>query len=265
MVSWHEFESSCSIYLKKTFGRYATFECMGGSDSTISDIKVCTNHGKQFYIEAKKSPAQCGQFVLLPDISTKKFRYSTSNTTKINIFSETIIAHMNKFFTEYKEAGTKGKDIKFENGNNIFTSWIIQHYREKNVKFIITNNNILLPIEDLANYFDITATYRIKRSGSANVSRTNGDVVQNYLAANYNITKSFFEDKKLFVTSQDELDNERFIIDDTEYMISKRKSQYEIRKLSNTFNANVIFSITFVPGQQGLNNAEFISILKQIY
>jgi len=35
-------------------------------------------------------------------------------------------------------------------------------------------------------------------------------------------------------------------------MISKRNDEFEIRKLSNTFNANVIFSIEINP-QSGIN------------
>lgn len=51
------------------------------------------------------------------------------------------------------------------------------------------------------------------------------------------------DDSKLFVTSTRYIHNTRFIINGTEYMFSERGSEYEIRKLSNTFNANVIFSI----------------------
>ena len=143
MTNWQEFEHGCSVYLNSKFGRFATFNAEGGSDSTISDIKACTSDGKSFYIEAKKSPAQCGQFVLLPDVSTKTFKYSASNATPQNAFSSAIIAHMEKSFDEYKDAGTKGKSINIENGNKIFTSWIIQYYQTKGVKFIITNNNFI--------------------------------------------------------------------------------------------------------------------------
>lgn len=47
--------------------------------------------------------------------------------------------------------------------------------------------------------------------------------------------------KTIFVIA--DLRNSRFAICGTEYMISQRNEGYEVRKLSNTFNANVIFSI----------------------
>ena len=67
---------------------------------------------------------------------------------------------------------------------------------------------------------------------------------------------------KLFVTSSLDLHNERFIYGDYEYMISDRGSSYEVRKLSNTYNANVIFSIDLKGDRAGMSNDEFIAFLK---
>lgn len=47
-----------------------------------------------------------------------------------------------------------------------------------------------------------------------------------------------------------------------EYMFSQRGSEYEIRKLSNTFNANVIFSIDLKPTINGANENRFIAYLR---
>ena len=63
--------------------------------------------------------------------------------------------------------------------------------------------------------------------------------------------------------SQENLHNERFIIGKNEYMISKRENNYEIRKLSNTSNANVIFSIELKSNKSGLSVSDFIFILIQ--
>lgn len=70
MAICENFEIECKNYLNKRFGAYARFIHQGGSDSTIPDILVKTNSGKEFYIDAKHCLAQCGQFVLLPDIKT---------------------------------------------------------------------------------------------------------------------------------------------------------------------------------------------------
>ena len=115
MSTWEQFEIDCTRFLMEQFCEYATFIHQGGSDSTVPDIKVTTKKNKQFYIEAKHSPAQCGQFVLLPNVETRKFEYSRLNSTEINEFSKVIINHMNNNFEEFKEAGTAGKNIEFDN------------------------------------------------------------------------------------------------------------------------------------------------------
>ena len=131
MAIWENFENESAEYLRRTFGAYAQFDCKGGSDSTISDIEVLTRSGKHFYIEAKHCPAQCGQFVLLPNVGTRTFEYSRLNATRINAYSAAIMEHMNRYFDEYKEAGTAGRDVDIENGPAIFASWIVQAYKDK--------------------------------------------------------------------------------------------------------------------------------------
>ena len=76
MNTWKQFEIDCTNFLTKHFGEYASFTLEGGSDSTVPDIQVKTKKNKQFYIEAKHSPAQCGQFVLFPNLKINKFEYS---------------------------------------------------------------------------------------------------------------------------------------------------------------------------------------------
>ena len=198
----------------------------------------------------------------MPNVGTRTFEYSRLNATRINAYSAAIMEHMNRYFDEYKEAGTAGRDVDIENGPAIFASWIVQAYKDKGAKFIITNNNIILPVEDFARYFYVTAKYRIKRSGSNSVGKGRIRVVSDYLRANYPVTSLTANEDKLFITSNRYLHDQRFVIDGTEYMISQRDQQYEIRRLSNTFNANVIFSIDLKPGVRGLSNSDFISLLR---
>ena len=164
MTNWKEFEEQCTNYLNQEFCDFATFIPMGSSDSTVSDILVKTNTNKTFYIEVKHSPAQCGQFVLLPDIKTQKFVYSSDNKNENNQFAKQIITFMNKDFNVFKEAGTAGKEISFNNCKNIFSDWIKLIYTKKNVKFFISNNYNIIPVQDFNDFFNISATYRVKRS-----------------------------------------------------------------------------------------------------
>ena len=261
MSNWSDFEQSCAEYLNLTFGKYAVFETNGGSNSTVSDIKAVTKKGKHFYIEAKYCPAQCGQFVLFPDEDTKSFKYSNNNVSPINSYSRAIISHMDNYFEQFREAGTAGKEIIFENSTAVFAAWIIQAYKNKNVSFVITNDNIILPVDDFGNFFNITATYRVKKSGSAKVGNRSIDTVEKFLRTNYHISKFFSKEGKLFISSKRNLHGECFAIGKIEYMFSKRDSKYEIRRLSQTRNANVIFSIDLKKEVSGLSNQKFISFL----
>lgn len=262
MTIWEDFEIECTKFLNDQFGEYARFYHQGGSDSTIPDIKVETNTNKMFFIEAKYSPAQCGQFVLFPNLSTQKFDYSTKNITDNNIFSQRIIDFMNNDFDSFKDAGTAGKTITFNGCENVFYNWIITTYQAKGVKFFITNEFKILPIERLNDYFEITAKYRVKRSGSGRVGNKNFAIVKEFILDKFSVNNILNNNGKMTFVSPSQLHNIKFIIEGTEYMISKRNAEYEVRKLSNTFNANVIFSIRLKNDNKGISIEDFIFILE---
>ncbi|MBQ9845298.1 MAG: hypothetical protein IJO54_04365 [Oscillospiraceae bacterium] len=262
MAQWLKFEEDCTNYLNKKFGDRAVFFHFGGEDSTISDIQVTTNAGRKFYIDAKLTPAQCGQFVLIPNVANRCFVFSDKNKTNLTPQVQAIVKHMNADFEAYKEAGTSGKEIELNDGGKTFCEWIVSTYVQKGAEFIITNNYTILPIRDFAKYFDVTATYRVKRSGSSSVGKGNLPyVTQHIRKAEYPVSKFLAEGSKLFVYSSANLHNKRFVLGEYEYMFSQRGDRFEIRKLSNTFNANVIFSI-FNKNQNGLTDTEFITELK---
>ena len=262
MSKWLDFELECTDYLNKKFGKYATFEHLGGSDSTITDIKVSTKNGDIFYIDAKHSPAQSGQFVLFPDFETHQFKYSSKNITAINEFSQKIIDIMNKDFDSFSKASTAGNSLVFEGYENIFSNWIINTYKNKNVRYIITNNFILLPIDQLKDYFDITAKYRVKKSGSSSVSKKNFECVETFIKDNYPVDNIIFKSNKMYAISSAELHKTTFKLNNTDYMFSKCDNDYEIKRLSNTRNANVIFSIKLKKVKIGISELDFISQLK---
>lgn len=263
MTTWEDFEIKCTNYLNQHFGKYAKFTHQGGADSTKPDILVTTNSGKTFYIEAKHIPAQCGQFVLLPNIVTRTFDYSSKNVNQINEYAKKIMQYMDLSFDEYRDAGTTGKDIDMPNGFDIFANWIVKIYKDKGVKFFITNDYTIIPIENFSNHFNISAKYRIKRSGSGDVGKSNLNLVTDYiLSKNYGVSNYHSDNAKLFVESNKPLHNQRFVLQDYEYMFSLRNSEYEIRKLSNTYNANVIFSIEYNGCPSTTGNEELLSQLK---
>lgn len=262
MEKWEKFEVDCTKYLCNKFSKYATFIHKGGADSTIPDIFVESNdHQKSFYIEAKHTPAQCGQFVLMPDMQTRSFTFSHLNSSESNQYSDEIVQHMNASFDEFLNAGTAGKEIILNNGQETFCSWIAETYHNKGVKYFITNDYVLLPIEKFNDFFTATATYRIKRSGSSSAGSKRFTDIINYLASKncYGNISFMKQDEKLFVKSNKALHDIRFNIGNYEFMFSKRDYNYEIRKLSNTYNANVIFSISIKPNVVGISDNDFIS------
>ena len=259
--NWSDFEIECTEYLEKRFHKYAEFIHQGGSNSRVSDILVETKTGKNFFIEVKMPSAQCGQFVLLPNLEDKEFIYSERNENPINEYSKKIIEYMNKNFDTYVASGTRGTEINFENSEKIFESWIKKAYSDKRVKYFITQDKLLINIEDFGENFNISAVYRVKRSGSSRVSMSKESKILNYLSNSQNIfEKIYSEDGKLFVKTEKDIDKVKFMYEDSEYMFSKRQDTYEVRKLSKTHNANVIFSIQLKEEASG-NIEEFIKDL----
>lgn len=263
MTKWEEFEIECTNYLNRKFSAYATFKHMGGADSTTPDILVRTKHGRQFFIDAKHCPAQCGQFVLLPNTATSTFDYSSENDTQINDYTLLIMNHMNNSFEYYCNAGTAGKDINMSNGEVVFSNWVIEAYRLKGAFYFITNDFTLLPIERFKSFFNIKAKYRIKKSGSSSVGKKRAPSVVKYITNNYTISDTFIDEGHLYAYSPKNLDQQRFILDSKEFMFSLRDKEYEIRKLANTYNANVIFSITRKGNVPGMSDLDFISVLRR--
>jgi len=175
---------------------------------------------------------------------------------------------MNSNFDEFVEAGTKGKQIIMDDPKDeTFANWIIDYYKNKGVKFLISEFNgfILIPINNFADYFHITAKYRLKRSGSSRPSKASFLEIKNKLQEEF--AEVYFKeiDDKLFIISDNNLSKHRFILNNQEYMLSKKgdHNYYEIRKLSNTFNSNVIFSLKLNDKVHGLTSQEFIEQLKK--
>lgn len=248
--------------MREKYGEYADFEGKGKSDSSVSDIEVVCKNKKRFFIEAKCCPAQCGQFVLFPNYQEKTFEYSKRNMLPINDMSDEIIKYMNENFDAFRSPGTKGETINLPNGEYLFAKWIIESYKAKHVRFVITNDNLIFKIEDIANAFSIDAKYRVKKSGSGTVAKKDVEDVSRYLKSNYPSSEVSLEGKKLFLNSNDRVSDEKFKFNDKEYIIAERgENRYEIRKLSGTYNANVIFSVRLKGDGCKISDEEFISML----
>ena len=258
-----QFELRCYEYLKKFYKTKETdFHHEGGMDSTKSDIAAIKNARIEFYIEAKDASAQSGQFVLLPDEEREVFVLSPRNHSKPNEMTDIIIDYMNSDFQRFNNAGTAGQSLDIDTG--VFADWIIEHYKDKNVKYVIScdRDYVIFPIRKFEQYFDIIASNRIKKSGSGEPAKRDIPAVKQMIKAYYATARFSQEEKKLFVDISERIHKDRFILGDYTYYLSEQNSgDYEVRRLSNTYNMNVIFSIELIKAQDENDLEEFESDL----
>ena len=261
--NWEIHEKECYQYLRNTFGQDAEFIHHGGSDSTISDIQVRTKNGQSFWIECKSPQAQSGQFVAIP--KDGRFYFSERNKSLPNEISEFIINIMNRDFYKYSNAGTAG--IGLDINSDIFAYWIKNMYKNKGVKYFITHSTtgkyVILPLDDISRYYSIGATFRAKKSGSSNVAKSSQEMVAQRIVASLNVSASQIEyGVKMRVDSPLIADKQKIEINGYVYMFSKTPDGcFIIRRLSNTNNLNVIFSVS-LKNESGLSEDSFRSILK---
>lgn len=265
MSNWEVFEQNSCAYLNKYYANEnVIFKKVGGSDATLSDIEVIKDGKTLFFIEAKMSGAQCGQFVLLDN--NEEFVYSTGNKSLENEYSIIITKYINENYANFKSVSTSPIPIMI--GQNILTNWVINHYLSKSVKFIITgydrNNFIILPLDKLNNYFDITANFRVKRSGSRKLPLKYVNNAQAIINKEYKAGTIYYLDKKAFIKIYDKIPDKISLLGEsyTYYLVHEEYDIYQIRILSNTANANVIFSCKLKQNQNREDLSKFENAIK---
>lgn len=258
-MSWHEFEDSCFEFLKSTYGTSnRVFEKLGESDSTISDIKVTLENHDSFFIESKFAEAQAGQFVLIPDDDLRKFTFSTRNKSLMTSATRSIIDSMNENY-EYFSDNTGVKKISLP--ETLLAQWIKEYYITKKVEFVISGNKefVILPLEKLEQYFAVTAVYRVKKSGSRSATKSDLTLMAQFIKSMYDCEAVVSEDEILCSLN---FESKKYIKipDETRYLLVKSTSNphaYTLRRLSNTANSNVIFSLKLKSGQDPLDLVKF--------
>lgn len=265
MYPGEEFEIRCYEYLKRMYStQNVDFKREGGMDSTISDIAVIKDGRTAYYIEAKDSKAQSGQFVLIPNSEKEKFVFSTKNKSEENEMTDIIIDYMNNDFSRFNTAGTSGEKIDID--SSIFSDWIIRHYKEKGVKYIISKKKefVICPIDRFSAYFDIIAKFRIKKSGSTSPSPKDYQMIKDAIMPYYSDASFITNDGKFFATIEKSITKDHFVLGKYTYLLAKRNPDfYEIRRLSNTYNMNVIFSICIKSEQEPNDLLKFTSDLNK--
>lgn len=263
-----QFELESLEYLRKNYGKEGiAFVHHDTADSTGSDIEVIINGHSEFFIEAKDTAAQSGQFVLLLNDALRTFVFSPRNRSLPNEMTKLMIAYMNENYDRFNVASTAGEMLDID--SDIFTQWIIGHYQEKRVKYVISKRNRMLicPIKKFGDYFEVSANFRIKKSGSTEPSGKYVDAVITALKNQFNITDVYKQTvngkKKLFANATANLSKARFELGNYTYYLSPQADAglFEVKQLSNTRNKNVIFTINVKQEQLASDLEQFKSEL----
>ncbi len=262
MEAWKSFEKECCEYLNRMYGNdKVCFVWDGGSDSTSPDIMVFINGRNEFNIEVKSPHAQSGQFVVLNE--NGRLIFSPRNKSDIED-AIPFLSYMNANYSRYAVATTSGTDLDMDSDE--YNEWIIGHYQKRRVKFVITRDTfsfVIFPIEKYGEYFQTSCVYRIKKSGSTEVPRGIAeDVTRLFGGVSYRYE---FGKKLCVVSNRRHFKGTRLTYGDYDYLVSSVLSDgaLYIRRLSNTYNANVIFTISLKAGQIENDHKEFVRYINR--
>ncbi|MBI2629837.1 hypothetical protein HYW76_01925 [Candidatus Pacearchaeota archaeon] len=261
LPDWQIFENNAVDYLNKTINlKDVFFKGEGGANSTDTDIFVYHKNKKLFTIEAKKSPCQSGQIVVL--LNNGKYEYSEESKGQRNSFVDKIISYLNNNMTLYFNPTTASIPIQIN--NKILVEWIKKHYEEHGVKFVITSTEIenfgssfikVFPLEELGNNFIVSAVLRRKRSGTGDMP------LKYYLEVNQLLKEKIGSNFDL--SREGSLDYNGKNLDKTylgeRFYICKDGEKYQVKKRSKTNNPNVMFELKYT----GQHKTEGFDILKK--
>lgn len=254
-ADWEKFEIESCLYLNKVYESLPiSFLQEGGKSSVNSDIKVYKGQEQLFSIEAKYSPSQSGQFVLVE----KNRIYSLSNESKFenNEYTRIIIDYLNENIEGFTPKGQRAININLD--QDVLAQWITEQYKRKDSYFIITSTNLsdykaILPIEEIKNYFDVSAVIRRKRSGTAHVAQYRREScikeLDEYIEQfGLEISEIITHSKKTLVKFNKDKDfkkSERYFGSNFFLSPNTEGKGYYIKTRSNTNNLNVIFSLVY--------------------
>lgn len=184
-----QFEIDVVEYLNDTYGDLGLkFIRVGGSDSTKSDIFIkVTNsddRNNSKYIECKMARAQAAHVTLneVKDGSGNVTAYEYQGNLDEHNEDDIALKNIILFINEKLGSGEISKDHPYlrigknqEPVQSNFDKAIIRHYKKLGVDYIASGssgkNPIIIKLQNVGTYFDITATFRVLPSGSRDVPK----------------------------------------------------------------------------------------------
>lgn len=257
-MTWRLFEKNVTSYLNSLFDdNIFSFKNFGSSNSNKTDISVFYRNKVICNIECKYKKSQSSQFVLLTDFEQKKFIYSKKNKSPIEDAYE-LLQHMNGRFGYYSQK----KNNNSINNTLLCDEEVLYNFVMRNLSrkadLIISSdysdnfNNerplTITPISKLPLNYNISATYRTKRSGTRAANKN--DLIDINIETIDKNGRFFITDKEtrlpIYLTEKIYLSN------------ADRDGNREIRIRSNTNNANVIFTLSLKNESKKNNTETFI-------
>ena len=148
-------------------------ELMGGSDSTVSDVKITAANGGVFYVESKMPDSFAGQFTLTKNGNPSKRSAKGDKFKKAKMITSNIDLLRN--------------EPKAPESQAILRDFMKANYEAKNAPFICVDygdGQILVPLDEAEEAFDFDLDFREegKRSGTGKIPDMNKDIVNGILA-----------------------------------------------------------------------------------
>lgn len=253
MQKWKIFEQNASSFLNTLYPNFK-FETIGSTDSNVPDIKAFDKEGKHlFNIEAKFSPAQAGQIVILNNGST--FEFSDKSMNKRINSTDLIIEYLNNNYNKYAEVAQSA--ILIEVDSELLYSFIEEQYHLKGNQWIIASSQAsslnsssvcLIPANELRDNFEVSASLRRKKSGTRDAPKKNREHVKKIISTIWDEYDIETDGKKTILRR--DIGSHPCELPDNLYLSKKGDNEYEIKVRSNTNNINVMFSLKLKDGCQ---------------
>ena len=257
-MPWIDFEKNVTDYLSKNIDTDGIeFIQSGGSNANEPDINVFREGCPIFSIECKKSTSQSSQFVLID--KNNSFEWSDQNTTD-PISTEKIIDHMNDHYPYYsktKENGSINNELIC--GKDLMFDRVINHLKSKS-KLVASSDHdngfgpnsydnplSIFHIDDMKQHFEISGTYRTKRSGTSPATEGDLELLPDEI---YPLIRT--HDGRFHIYDPNKERGDYHGPDNTLFLSKTVKvgGLREIRKRSMTNNANVIFTLKLKQGSK---------------
>jgi len=246
LQKWEVFQNEATSFLSDYFNIYCSME--GGFDATTSEITARNVDQVLTNIEAKFCPAQAGQIILLSD--GNKFTFSEKSKNSCNKYTQEIIDYLNTNYESFVGTNSATIPITTISYSTLF-KWVKEVYKEKNVEWIIASKEfcnlneddlLFAPLEEIENYFDISITFRRKKTGNDHIPGKDLPDFQeemDMINPNYQIKRT---NNRYLLTLNEKVTN--FNIGH-KYLLSmtNKDAQYYIKKKDMNTNPNLVFQL----------------------